>query len=94
MCAVNINTITFLQIFYSSFSYCSTVGNSYSRFSPNTATSEDMFGTGDTSPFFDLDNSGNVTAVLGKTAYLNCRVKNIKNQTVSAFLSLWHLASS
>jgi hypothetical protein len=32
-------------------------------------------------PYFDLDNSGNVTAVLGKSAYLNCRVKNIKNQT-------------
>ena len=34
------------------------------------------------SPYFDLDNSGNVTAVLGKAAYLNCRVKNMKNQTV------------
>ena len=34
-------------------------------------------------PQFDLNNSGNVTAVLGKTAILNCRVKNIGNKTVS-----------
>ena len=35
------------------------------------------------SPYFDLNHSGNVTAVLGKTALLNCRVKNIGNKTVS-----------
>jgi hypothetical protein len=34
-------------------------------------------------PYFDLNHSGNVTAVLGKTALLNCRVKNIGNKTVS-----------
>lgn len=34
------------------------------------------------SPYFDLNYSGNVTAVLGKTALLNCRVKNIGNKTV------------
>ena len=33
-------------------------------------------------PYFDLNHSGNVTAVLGKTALLNCRVKNIGNKTV------------
>lgn len=33
-------------------------------------------------PYFDLNSSGNVTAVLGKTALLNCRVKNIGNRTV------------
>lgn len=35
------------------------------------------------SPYFDLEQSKNVTAVLGKTALLNCRVKNIGNKTVS-----------
>ena len=35
------------------------------------------------SPYFDLNHSGDVTAVLGKTALLNCRVKNIGNKTVS-----------
>ena len=34
-------------------------------------------------PNFDLNHSGNVTAVLDKTAILNCRVKNIGNKTVS-----------
>ncbi|XP_071535425.1 lachesin-like [Panulirus ornatus] len=34
-------------------------------------------------PSFDLQESGNVTALLGKTAILNCRVRNIGNKTVS-----------
>lgn len=34
-------------------------------------------------PYFDRVNSKNVTALLGKTAYLNCRVKNLGNKTVS-----------
>ncbi|KAJ6635948.1 Zwei Ig domain protein zig-8 [Pseudolycoriella hygida] len=32
-------------------------------------------------PFFDKTASKNVTALLGKTAYLNCRVKNLGNKT-------------
>ncbi|XP_050435857.1 zwei Ig domain protein zig-8-like [Adelges cooleyi] len=34
-------------------------------------------------PYFDKAASKNVTAPLGKTAYLNCRVKNLANRTVS-----------
>lgn len=34
-------------------------------------------------PHFDKPASKNVTALLGKTAYLNCRVKNLGNKTVS-----------
>ncbi|CAL4096184.1 unnamed protein product [Meganyctiphanes norvegica] len=34
-------------------------------------------------PYFDIEVSTNVTALLGKTAILNCRVKNIGNKTVS-----------
>ena len=34
-------------------------------------------------PTFDFDYSGDVKGVLGKTALLNCRVKNIGNKTVS-----------
>ncbi|XP_042224078.1 uncharacterized protein LOC121867968 [Homarus americanus] len=34
-------------------------------------------------PYFDYHESANVTALLGKTAVLNCRVKNIGNKTVS-----------
>ena len=36
-------------------------------------------------PIFDLDHSANVTALLDKTAVLNCRVRNIGNKTVSMF---------
>ncbi|XP_055549522.1 zwei Ig domain protein zig-8-like isoform X2 [Wyeomyia smithii] len=35
-----------------------------------------------TGPYFDLSASKNVTALLGKTAYLNCRVKNLGNKTM------------
>lgn len=34
-------------------------------------------------PYIDKSASKNVTALLGKTTYLNCRVKNINNKTVS-----------
>lgn len=34
-------------------------------------------------PYFDKMASKNVTALLGKTAYLNCRVKNLGNKTAS-----------
>ncbi|KAL2746955.1 zwei Ig domain protein zig-8-like isoform X1 [Vespula maculifrons] len=34
-------------------------------------------------PYFDKSASKNVTALLGKTTYLNCRVKNLGNKTFS-----------
>ena len=34
-------------------------------------------------PFIDLDRSGNVTALVGRLATLNCRVNQIGNRTVS-----------
>lgn len=37
-------------------------------------------------PYFDKAASKNVTALLGKTAYLNCRVKNLGNKTVSGLI--------
>lgn len=39
-----------------------------------------------TGPYFDKSASKNVTAMLGKTTYLNCRVKNLGNKTVSFVL--------
>lgn len=33
-------------------------------------------------PYFDTSASKNVTALVGKTAYLNCRVHNLGNRTV------------
>uniref|UniRef100_A0A182YDR7 Uncharacterized protein n=1 Tax=Anopheles stephensi TaxID=30069 RepID=A0A182YDR7_ANOST len=38
----------------------------------------------DRGPHFDLSASKNITALVGKTAYLNCRVKNIGNKTVDS----------
>ena len=34
-------------------------------------------------PYFETSASKNVTALVGKTAYLNCRVRNLGNKTVS-----------
>lgn len=34
-------------------------------------------------PWFDINGSGNVTGVVGRTSHLACRVKNRANQTVS-----------
>lgn len=34
-------------------------------------------------PYFDKSASKNVTALVGKTAYLGCRVRNLDNRTVS-----------
>ncbi|XP_069954377.1 neuronal growth regulator 1-like [Cherax quadricarinatus] len=46
-------------------------------------TSTDAQIYGHEEPYFDLEESANVTALLGKTAVLNCRVKNIGSKTVS-----------
>ncbi|XP_063699197.1 zwei Ig domain protein zig-8-like [Culicoides brevitarsis] len=37
----------------------------------------------DRGPYFDISASKNVTALVGTTAYLNCRVRNLQNRTVS-----------
>ena len=51
--------------------------------SSSTPTRSSGSGRGeDGAPYFDLSNSGNVTAVLDKTAMLNCRVKDVGNRTV------------
>jgi len=39
--------------------------------------------TGLRGPYFEPSASRNVTALVGKTAYLNCRVHNLGNKTVS-----------
>lgn len=39
-------------------------------------------------PFFDVSASKNVTALVGKTANLNCRIKNLGNKTVVSLKSM------
>lgn len=34
-------------------------------------------------PYFDIVSPGNVTALVGKSAYLTCRVRNLGDKTVS-----------
>lgn len=51
-----------------------------------SSTVADASASGDeirTGPYVDMSASKNVTALLGKTVYLNCRVKNLGNKTVS-----------
>lgn len=40
-------------------------------------------GGGKDGPTFDTSVPDNLTGLVGKTAYLNCRVKNLGNRTVS-----------
>lgn len=40
----------------------------------------------DRGPYFDISASRNVTALVGKTANLNCRIRNLMNRTVSLLL--------
>lgn len=63
--------------------YLGTYGNNGAHSKNNIEIEEPRSG-----PFFDKLASKNVTALLGKTAYLNCRVKNLGNKTVSRHTSL------
>jgi len=46
----------------------------------------------DRGPYFDVSASRNVTALVGKTATLNCRVRNLGDRTVSETSSLVYFA--
>ncbi|XP_063823612.1 uncharacterized protein LOC135073385 isoform X2 [Ostrinia nubilalis] len=54
---------------------------------PGAAPADGPRPTPRTGPYFDLMASKNVTALLGKTAYLNCRVKNLGNKTINMQVS-------
>jgi hypothetical protein len=43
----------------------------------------------DRGPYFDKSASKNVTALVGKTTYLNCRIRNLGNRTVSINTTRW-----
>lgn len=40
-------------------------------------------------PYFDTMTPRNVTALVGKSAYLGCRVRNLGNKTVSTIFCLF-----
>lgn len=39
-------------------------------------------------PYFDTATPGNVTALVGKSAYLSCRVRNLGNKTVRNYIKI------
>lgn len=39
-------------------------------------------------PYFDNTVANNVTALVGKSAYLSCKVRNLANRTVSNYVHL------
>lgn len=52
---------------------------------PSTSTMPAfLVGHRSNAPIFDPSTKRNVTALVGKSAYLNCRVRNLGNKTVSA----------
>ncbi|XP_070154300.1 neurotrimin isoform X3 [Polyergus mexicanus] len=59
-------------------------GKSGDTYSHTNALEETARSTG---PYFDKSASKNVTALLGKTTYLNCRVKNLGNKTMTLQVS-------
>ncbi|XP_070073303.1 uncharacterized protein dpr9 isoform X2 [Drosophila takahashii] len=71
----------------SSLHKASSSGSSSNTFSAQLASgfhrnSIDLEEARNAGPYFDKAFSKNVTALLGKTAYLNCRVKNLGNKTM------------
>lgn len=43
----------------------------------------------DRGPYFELSATKNITALAGNSAYLNCRVRNLGNRTVSIDFSIF-----
>lgn len=60
---------------YNSFADASTAASSYS----SNVGGGNRWGE----PYFDSMTPKNVTALVGKSAYLSCRVRNLGNKTVS-----------
>lgn len=59
-----------------------------SNLGTNSLTTEDPFNPdvrqfSKNEPYFDASTPKNVTALVGKSAYMNCRVRNLGNKTVS-----------
>lgn len=48
-------------------------------------TTESIEAADITGPYFDAHIPNNVTAIVGKSAFLRCKVKNLANKTVNAF---------
>uniref|UniRef100_A0A182UA69 Ig-like domain-containing protein n=1 Tax=Anopheles melas TaxID=34690 RepID=A0A182UA69_9DIPT len=78
----------------SSSGSAATVGASSSSRPTNVETTAQPTEQSRVGPYFDVAASKNVTALLGKTAYLNCRVKNLGNKTFGfgAKRSAWLVA--
>lgn len=55
----------------------------------NEEAEDDFHGNAlDRGPFFEVSATKNITAIAGHSAYLNCRVRNLGNRTVSLVANL------
>lgn len=55
----------------------------------NEEPDDDFHGNAlDRGPFFEVSATKNITAIAGHSAYLNCRVRNLGNRTVSLVAKL------
>lgn len=55
----------------------------------NEEVDDDFHGNAlDRGPFFEVSATKNITAIAGHSAYLNCRVRNLGNRTVSFVANL------
>lgn len=62
--------------------FLSSSNNNNNLFHHNGDDGDKMNNALNRGPFFDVSASKNVTALVGKTANLNCRIKNLGNKTV------------
>lgn len=62
-------------------------GSSSTSSSNSGSSSSSISGSRISEPYFDAMIQKNVTALVGKSAYLSCKVRNLGNKTVSFFLS-------
>lgn len=53
------------------------------------ATDSTNDGSDITGPYFDANIPNNVTAIVGKSAFLRCRVRNLGNKTVKYLKLCW-----
>lgn len=57
--------------------------NSFSDGNSNNEHGDAMQSALNRGPYFDITASRNVTALVGSTTYLNCRVRNLGNKTLT-----------
>ena len=66
--------------------YGQATGAGFNSLQPAGSPAPPPLPIGRNEPYFDNLTPRNVTALVGKSAYLSCRVRNLGNKTVSNFI--------